>query len=45
MPMQPVILNLNFRFGFKELEGIHSRTDFDLKNHQEYSKKKHAVFR
>ena len=24
MPMQPVILNLNFPFGFKEVEGIHS---------------------
>ena len=28
------------RLGFKEVEGIHSRTDFDLKNHQEFSKKK-----
>lgn len=30
--------------GFKELEGIHSRTDFDLKQHQEYSKKKQQYF-
>jgi glycyl-tRNA synthetase len=30
--------------GFKEVEGIHSRTDFDLKNHQEYSRKKISYF-
>ena len=30
--------------GFKELEGIHSRTDFDLKNHQELSGKKLTYF-
>src|SRR6056300_1713398 len=29
-----------FPFGFKELEGIHSRTDFDLKSHEELSGKK-----
>lgn len=33
-------IEFNFPIGFKELEGIHSRTDFDLKNHQQYSKKK-----
>jgi glycyl-tRNA synthetase len=33
-----------FPMGFKEVEGIHSRTDFDLKNHQEYSKKKLSYF-
>jgi glycyl-tRNA synthetase len=33
-----------FPFGWKELEGIHSRTDFDLKQHQEYSKKKIQYF-
>ncbi len=33
-----------FPMGFKELEGIHSRTDFDLKQHQEYSKKKQQYF-
>ena len=37
-------IEFEFPMGFKELEGIHSRTDFDLKQHQEYSKKKHAVF-
>jgi len=29
-----------FPFGFKELEGIHSRTDFDLKSHENLSGKK-----
>ena len=29
-----------FPMGFKELEGIHSRTDFDLKSHQKLSGKK-----
>ncbi|MCB0582573.1 MAG: glycine--tRNA ligase, partial [Phaeodactylibacter sp.] len=33
-----------FPFGFKELEGIHSRTDFDLGNHQELSGKKIQYF-
>jgi len=33
-----------FPIGFKEVEGIHSRTDFDLKNHQEYSRKKLTYF-
>ena len=33
-----------FPFGFKELEGIHSRTDFDLKKHEEYSGKKLQYF-
>jgi glycyl-tRNA synthetase len=33
-------IEYNFPIGFKEVEGIHSRTDFDLRNHQEYSKKK-----
>lgn len=31
-------------FGFKEVEGIHSRTDFDLSRHQEYSGKKIQYF-
>ena len=44
MQMQPAISNMNFPIGFKEVEGIHSRTDFDLKNHQEYSKKKMQYF-
>ena len=33
-----------FPFGIKELEGIHSRTDFDLKSHQEHSGKKLQYF-
>lgn len=33
-----------FPFGFKELEGIHSRTDFDLKQHEEHSGKKLQYF-
>ncbi|WP_294185336.1 glycine--tRNA ligase [uncultured Sphingobacterium sp.] len=39
-----VDIEFNFPFGFKEVEGIHSRTDFDLKQHQEYSKKKMQYF-
>ena len=31
-------------FGFKEVEGIHSRTDFDLSQHQQYSGKKITYF-
>jgi glycyl-tRNA synthetase len=37
-------IEYNFPIGFKEVEGIHSRTDFDLKSHQEYSKKKLQYF-
>lgn len=37
-------IEFNFPIGFKELEGIHSRTDFDLKSHQEYSRKKQQYF-
>ncbi len=33
-------IEFNFPIGWKEVEGIHSRTDFDLKQHEEYSKKK-----
>jgi len=33
-----------FPFGFKELEGIHSRTDFDLKSHEKFSGKKLQYF-
>ncbi len=38
--------DIQFRFpiGFKELEGIHSRTDFDLSEHQKYSGKKLQYF-
>lgn len=32
-------IEFNFPFGFKELEGIHSRTDFDLSRHEEFSGK------
>ena len=34
----------NFPFGFKEVEGIHSRTDYDLGRHQQYSGKKIQYF-
>ena len=37
-------IEFKFPFGFKELEGIHSRTDFDLKQHEEFSKKKQRYF-
>jgi glycyl-tRNA synthetase len=37
-------IEYEFPMGFKEVEGIHSRTDFDLKQHQEYSKKKLLYF-
>ncbi|TDY13792.1 glycine--tRNA ligase [Meridianimaribacter flavus] len=37
-------IEFKFPFGFKELEGIHSRTDFDLKQHEEYSGKKLQYF-
>lgn len=33
-----------FPMGFKELEGIHSRTDFDLKSHEQYSGKNLKYF-
>jgi glycyl-tRNA synthetase len=37
-------IEYEFPFGFKELEGIHSRTDFDLKQHEQYSGKKLQYF-
>jgi len=37
-------IEFDFPFGFKELEGIHSRTDFDLSQHQEFSGKKLQYF-
>ncbi len=37
-------VEFQFPFGFKELEGIHSRTDFDLKSHQEHSGRKLQYF-
>ncbi|WP_298284879.1 glycine--tRNA ligase [uncultured Lutibacter sp.] len=37
-------IEFKFPFGFKELEGIHSRTDFDLSSHEKYSGKKLQYF-
>jgi glycyl-tRNA synthetase len=37
-------IEFEFPFGFKELEGIHSRTDFDLKAHEAHSGKKLQYF-
>ncbi len=37
-------IEFKFPFGFKELEGIHSRTDFDLKQHEAFSGKKLQYF-
>ncbi len=37
-------IEFEFPMGFRELEGIHSRTDFDLKAHEEYSGKKLRYF-
>src|SRR5574344_1222089 len=37
-------IEFDFPFGFKELEGIHSRTDFDLSQHQKFSGKKITYF-
>ena len=39
-----VDIEYRFPFGFKEMEGIHSRTDFDLRNHQDLSGKKIQYF-
>ena len=37
-------IEFEFPIGFKELEGIHSRTDYDLSQHQKFSKKKLSYF-
>lgn len=37
-------IEFDFPMGFKELEGIHSRTDYDLKQHEEFSGKKLQYF-
>lgn len=37
-------IEFEYPFGFKELEGIHSRTDFDLGNHSKFSGKKIQYF-
>ncbi len=39
-----VDIEYHFPFGFKEVEGIHSRTDFDLSQHEQYSGKKLRYF-
>jgi glycyl-tRNA synthetase len=39
-----VDIEFEFPFGWKELEGIHSRTDFDLSQHAKFSKKKIQYF-
>ena len=37
-------IEFRFPFGFKELEGIHSRTDFDLTSHEKHTGKKLQYF-
>jgi glycyl-tRNA synthetase len=37
-------IQYQFPMGWQEVEGIHSRTDFDLASHQEYSGKKMEYF-
>ncbi|MBN8786549.1 MAG: glycine--tRNA ligase [Terrimonas sp.] len=37
-------IEFEFPIGFKEVEGIHSRSDYDLSQHQVYSKKKLQYF-
>ncbi len=37
-------IEYEFPFGWKELEGIHNRTDFDLRRHQEYSGRDMSYF-
>ncbi|GIV61906.1 MAG: glycine--tRNA ligase [Rhodothermaceae bacterium] len=37
-------IQYEFPMGWQEVEGIHSRTDFDLRNHQQYSGKKMEYF-
>ena len=37
-------IEFDFPMGFKELEGVHSRTDFDLRKHEEFSGKKMQFF-
>ncbi|MEN9510393.1 MAG: hypothetical protein RLZZ370_212 [Bacteroidota bacterium] len=39
-----VDIEFDFPFGFKEVEGIHSRTDFDLGRHEQFSGKKLRYF-
>ena len=37
-------IEFEFPFGWSEIEGIHNRTDFDLRRHQEFSGKKMEIF-
>lgn len=37
-------IEYRFPFGWSELEGVHNRTDFDLKRHTEYSGKDQSYF-
>lgn len=37
-------IQYEFPFGAKEVEGIHSRTDFDLRNHEQYAQKQMKYF-
>ena len=39
-----VDITYEFPFGWQEIEGVHSRTDFDLRRHQEFSGKKQEYF-
>jgi glycyl-tRNA synthetase len=39
-----VDIEFEFPFGFKEVEGIHSRTDFDLSQHEKFSGRKMQYF-
>ncbi len=39
-----VDIEFHFPMGFKEIEGIHSRTDFDLSQHEKFSGKKLQFF-
>ncbi len=36
-------IEFDFPFGFKELEGIHSRTDFDLKSHEKFQGRNYST--
>lgn len=38
--VEAIDIEYNFPFGFSELEGIHNRGDYDLKQHEEHSKQK-----
>ena len=37
-------IEYKFPFGWSEIEGVHNRTDYDLKQHQEFSGKKMEYF-